>query len=265
MYKIEEYFFIIRYEITIYFHETKRTPLPLASRARTIILLKICNSRIHTIFLHRYNTVYFSPTYLHLSLSQFSIVPIFKTVLSPFKNLSQTLFRATLLAEHGPAAFRYFLRTLALRVAMRRVALSAGSRASATWRGTYTRASAGVETLPEKGRPRLYVPVGNSVLMPHGISFHVDVPPLYVKLHHTQNVYARARTFKAALSDRTRNFAGSPAVIRESRDAIRVSGSAPRDDRVRRCISRLLLQFNVMWLAWYTVRVALSKLVQIKC
>lgn len=150
---------------------------------------------------------------------------------------------------------------------MRRIALSAGSRASATWRGTYTRASAGVETLPEKGRPRLYAPVGNSVLMPHGVSFHVDVPPLYVKLpcHTHTRTHARARVQSRALSDRTRNFAGSPAVIRESRDAIRVSGSAPRDDRVRRCISRLLLQFNVMWLAWYTVRVALSKLVQIKC
>lgn len=61
---------------------------------------------------------------------------------------------------------------------------------------------------------------------------------------------------KPVLSGRTRNFAGSPAVIRESRDAIRVSGSPPRDDRVRRCISRLLLQFSVMWLAWRTACVS---------
>lgn len=51
---------------------------------------------------------------------------------------------------------------------------------------------------------------------------------------------------------------------RVTRRAIRVSGSAPRDDRVRRCISRLLLQFSVMWLAWRTACVALSKLAQIK-
>lgn len=238
----------------------------LASRTQKIILLKTRKHSLIYSFLHRYNTVYISLTFPSLSLSVL-YCSHFKTVLSPFKNLPQNLFRGTLLAGHGPAAFCYFLRTLALRVAMRRIALSAGSRASATWRGTYTRASAGVETLPEKGRPRLYVPVGNSVLMPHGVSFHVDVP-LYVKLPRASHIHARTytRTFKAALlSDRTRNFAGSPAVIRESRDAIRVSGSAPRDDRVRRCISRLLLQFNVMWLAWYTVRVALSKLVPIKC
>lgn len=140
----------------------------------------------------------FSHPYVHITSSLLFILYCsdFKTVLSPFESLPlEPFIQSRMVRQH----FAIFSELPAPSVA-RRVALSAGSRASATWRGTYTWASAGVETPPEKGRPRLYVPVGNSVLMPHGVSFHVDVPPLYVKLPCHTYMLAYTYTFASVQS-----------------------------------------------------------------
>jgi len=100
----------------------------------------------------------------------------FPIVLNPFNNpparSHEPHSEPALAAGRDPTLFRYFLE--GSRGARRDASPSCcrpdlARRARDVVRVRERRRA--VETPPEKGRPRLYVPVGNSVLMPHGVSF----------------------------------------------------------------------------------------------
>lgn len=130
-------------------------------------------------------------------LPRILITELFEIHLTVLCPPTRTLVRSTLTAGRDPRLFRYFLRSSRDASPSRcRPDLARRPRDMARIRGRRRT----VETPPEKGRSQLYVPVGNSVLMPHGVSF-VSTSTFSAACHiWNYRVYTRARSLARSKS-----------------------------------------------------------------